>query len=139
MKKRPIIFFAHLARANQEGLKNQTRWVVKHKPGIDPLNNVQHGDEWLPVVLDPNGGGIIWLTKNQGGQGEGARRWGALGRDVKYMDSTTTWNGRQEDSDDSEASVFFVGKERAGHLDGRGHVPYPFLIHSKSGRAEAGG
>lgn len=67
-----------------------------------------------------------WLPKTQGGRYVTGRRWGVLAKDGEYIGGATTWNGRQEDGEDGECSVFMIGKNNAGSLlDGHKWKGFP--------------
>jgi protein gp37 len=54
------------------------------------------------------------------------KEWGCLSYDGTYWKEATTWNGRQEESQDRECIVYRIGKKAAGRLlDGREWNEYP--------------
>lgn len=59
-----------------------------------------------------------WIARSQNVEGVVARGddWGALARDGTFLRGTTTWNGRDEDSEEGEARMVRVGKKIAGRL-----------------------
>lgn len=58
-----------------------------------------------------------WTVRPEWGEAVHGARWGNLNITGRYLDGTTTWNGRQGDPDDDyEVTVYRVGKKAAGRL-----------------------
>ena len=104
---------------------NEKMWVISggesghkarpsHPDWFRSLRN-QCLNAGVPYFHKQNG---EWIARSQNVEGVVARGddWGALARDGTFLRGATTWNGRDEDSEEGEARMVRVGKKIAGRL-----------------------
>lgn len=92
-------------------MKQWGEWIAK--PQIATFSTAQDWPDW---EFHPG-----WRDVIKG------KEWGCLGISGKYLECTTTWNGRQGNPDDDyEVTVYKVGKHAAGRLlDGETWSEFP--------------